>query len=316
MNKTEKIARVDTFVSPSIHMFYSHQPVKIICDSGATSSLIKHSLAVKLGMTISPTQHVANQADGKTRMTTMEEVDIILPRNDMKFPLKALVVKELDCDILAGVPFMRQNKIVLDLTNDRIVIDSKYNVSYREPPLIGNLGQSIKRTQPIVVRAEKQSVLYPGDYIELQSTSVQENTPIAIEPRADSFNCDWLEPTISECIGGVVRIPNLSTQPVLIRKHQHLAQIHYTTCGEGDSSDNYDMSASAPNQPQPPYSNDVKVDPQNQLTALEKRRFADLNKRYDNVFNKRIGKYNDASGRVRAYINMGPVEPPQHKAHL
>ncbi len=67
--KTEPhIHRVDTSKSPFLHMFYSHHPIKVTCDSGATSSLIKHSLAVKLGMNISPTQHAANQADGKTKI--------------------------------------------------------------------------------------------------------------------------------------------------------------------------------------------------------------------------------------------------------
>ena len=34
------------------------------------------------------------------------------------------------------------------------------------------------------------------------------------------------------------------------------------------------------------------------------------------VFNRKIGKYNDASGRVRVSINMGPVPPHAHKARL
>ena len=41
-----------------------------------------------------------------------------------------------------------------------------------------------------------------------------------------------------------------------------------------------------------------------------------MHKRYDNVFNSNIGCYNDASGHVRAYINMGPVERPSRKARL
>ena len=34
------------------------------------------------------------------------------------------------------------------------------------------------------------------------------------------------------------------------------------------------------------------------------------------VFNKQIGKYNDASGNIRASINMGPVDPPPQIARL
>ena len=87
-------------------MFYSHHPIQVTCDSGATSSMIKYSLAVQLGMKIAPTRHSANQADGKTKLTPRGEVHVTLTRHDMKFTLQALVVEELDCDVLAGVPFM------------------------------------------------------------------------------------------------------------------------------------------------------------------------------------------------------------------
>ena len=60
----------------------------------------------------------------------------------------------------------------------------------------------------------------------------------------------------------------------------------------------------------------VDIDPDKQLTTSEKQAFINLHKRYDNVFNSNIGCYNDASGHVRAYINMGPVEPPSRKARL
>ena len=79
-------------------------------------------------MSIFPTKYAASQADGKTKLTTQGEVHVILTRNDRKFPLQALVVEELHCDILAGVPFMQQNDIVLDLPNDNIIIAGKYNV--------------------------------------------------------------------------------------------------------------------------------------------------------------------------------------------
>ena len=64
------------------------------------------------------------------------------------------------------------------------------------------------------------------------------------------------------------------------------------------------------------HSSLVDVDPDKQLTISEKQAFINLHKWYDNVFSSNIGYYNDASGHVRAYINMGPVEPPSRKARL
>jgi hypothetical protein len=271
-------------------------------------------------MSISPTRHAANQADGKTKMTTKGEAHVTLTRNDMKFQLQALVVEELDCDILAGVPFMKQNGIVLDLPNDSIVIAGKYTVPYNKPSkkIYDTCSQSIKRSQSFLVKADQQQVIFPGEYIELQSPTVQENTPIAIEPRGDTTHNDWIQPTLSQCIGGVIRIPNLSTNPVLVRKHQHMAQILYTSVGQEGNYKTLPTGKSdhRPQKAQCFNSDSISIDPHHQLSIHEKRAFADLNIRYDNVFNKQISKYNDASGRVRAHINMGPVEPPQHKAHL
>ncbi len=309
------VNRIDTSTSPTIHMFYSHHPIKLTCDSGATSSLIRYDLALELGMKILPTKHSANQADGKTKMTTKGEVQVTLTRNDMKFPLTALVVKELDCYILAGVPFMRQNGIVLDLPNDHIIIGGKYRIPYKISPAQENKF-SIKRSQSFVAKARHQHVLYPGEYVELQSPLVEENVPIAIEPRGESIYNNWIEPTISQCVGGVIRIPNLSSNPVYVPKHQHVAQIHYTSPGT-DNESSFPSTAKPHKLQQPElFSSCVSLDPQNQLSIQEKRAFADLNYRYDNVFSTQLGKYNDASGRVRAHINMGPVQPPQTKAHL
>jgi hypothetical protein len=64
------------------------------------------------------------------------------------------------------------------------------------------------------------------------------------------------------------------------------------------------------------HSASISIDPDMQLTVDERHAFVKLHGRYDQVFNKNIGKYNDASGRVRASINMGPVPPPAHKARL
>ena len=113
---------------------------------------------------------------------------------------------------------------------------------------------------------QSSNVILPGEYIELKSKKVQENTPVAIEPRGDLIH-NWIEPTVSQCVGGVICIPNLTPNPVLVRKHKHVAQIHYTSLGEEENN--------SCQQPKPtnshrklqetPYSDGIHVDPQNQL---------------------------------------------------
>ena len=77
----------------------------------------------------------------------------------------------------------------------------------------------------------QQSKLYsPVEYIELQSpTNLEEEVPIAIEPCMDTKGIVWIEPSLSKSIDGVVHIPNLSPHPAAVHKHEHLAQVHYTS---------------------------------------------------------------------------------------
>ena len=44
--------------------------------------------------------------------------------------------------------------------------------------------------------------------------------------------------------------------------------------------------------------------------------FKDLNFEYDDVFNPSISKYNGASCKIEAFVNMGPILPPQRKGRL
>ena len=76
-SSSTQIQRVQTDISPNFKAFYGHHPVTVICDSGATSSLIKHSFAVTNHIPISQTMHSASQADGKTKLHHV--VKYILP---------------------------------------------------------------------------------------------------------------------------------------------------------------------------------------------------------------------------------------------
>ena len=61
-------------------------------------------------MPIHPTTQLASQADGKTKLTMCGEVHVKLSRGDLHFSLEAVVVPELDCDILAVLHCPRHSK--------------------------------------------------------------------------------------------------------------------------------------------------------------------------------------------------------------
>ena len=52
---------------------------------------------------------------------------------------------------------------------------------------------------------------------------------VAIEPRCDSSGSTWIQPTLTKSVDGFIRIPNLTSSPVVVTKHQHLVQAYLTT---------------------------------------------------------------------------------------
>ena len=124
---SSKVNRVQTYNSPSINAFYKHHPVSIICDSGATASLVSLAFATRCNIPIKKTMHGTSQADGKSKMSPCGETHITLSRGHCCFELEAIIVRELDCDILAGMPFLIDNNMVIDFPKETIVIDGQLN---------------------------------------------------------------------------------------------------------------------------------------------------------------------------------------------
>ena len=103
--------RVSTKQSPHFKAFYKHYPVQLTLDTGAETSMIKSSLARSIGAPITKSSQQALQADGLTPLAVVGETRLILSRADKHLALDALVVDDLDVDVLAGTPFLIANDI-------------------------------------------------------------------------------------------------------------------------------------------------------------------------------------------------------------
>ena len=103
--------RVSIVQSSVLNTFYHERPVQPTLDTGATSNMIRASSAKLYGFPITPASQMARQADGVTPMDVIGEVHCSLTRGQWTFELDALVVRQLDVDILAGNPFMVCNDI-------------------------------------------------------------------------------------------------------------------------------------------------------------------------------------------------------------
>ena len=73
--------------------------------------MIKTSVAKQIGANIKKTKQTALQADGITPLSVIGEVHLNMSRNGHTLHLDALVVNDLDVDVLAGTPFMASNDV-------------------------------------------------------------------------------------------------------------------------------------------------------------------------------------------------------------
>ena len=73
--------------------------------------MIKYSVASLTGANIKKSDQSALQADGVTPLDILGETHLTLSRDNHSLQLEALVVNDLDVDVLAGLPFMARNDI-------------------------------------------------------------------------------------------------------------------------------------------------------------------------------------------------------------
>ena len=215
--------RVATLASPFICTFYKHFSCKIVIDTGATSSMVSLHFVQRVGLSILPTSQGARQMD-KSLVNVRGEVKFYVTFGNLRLLVEALITDSLDCDVLGGVPFGKANRVMVDLENERLFIQGQQFPwgATSEVPV-----HRIRQSNSVVLRNDRSKVLYPGEFVEIQSASLSEyEGEVSIEPRVDSpLQGKWPPPMISRVIQGTVRIPNDGTEPIHLGKSRHFAQI-------------------------------------------------------------------------------------------
>ena len=129
--------------------------------------MIKTAVAEQIGAPIQKTKQTALQADGITPLAVVGEVHLDLRRNANKLHLDALVVNDLDVDILAGTPFVVTNDISIRPSKHQITIQDS-NIIYYSPSSTPTHANYIRRAQAHILRAPSTtSVIWPGEYIDV-----------------------------------------------------------------------------------------------------------------------------------------------------
>ena len=91
--------------------------VNALFDSGASTTFIRNDLANELGLSRfqEVSTYLANRSGSKGILT---EVTILI--NNMSVPTRAIIVDDLDRQLIIGVDFMQTIKSFLDFTSDRL----------------------------------------------------------------------------------------------------------------------------------------------------------------------------------------------------
>ena len=270
------------------------------------------------GIAVRSTPHSARGAD-KSPLDVQGEVHITLHFNGIDLPLTALVIDKLDCDVLAGIPFLRANNIVINFSSEIIHLKHMkiaYGTRSRSDV------SSIRFAESFILKNDATKVVMPGEYVEVHSKDLEHfDGEVSIEPRNESpLNGLWPERCLTRVIQGSVRIPNLGDEPLVHKRSQQFAQIRRVTAPVsqvGQSLPLPDKSqVSESLNPVEKFSARVSVDPDGQLTVKERQAFEAINTQFDSVFSTTFGLYNDNSGRLRAHVHIGTVEPPPMKGKL
>ena len=313
-------SRVQIRQSPYIDVYYGHIPMRLTIDSGATGNMIRASAAYQLNAKIVESSQSAHQADGSSPLTVVGETRLTFCRDNNKLYFEGLVVENLDSDILAGIPFMERNDISIRPAHRQVMIDNECIYTYGSSNIQAT-NHSVRMAY--IARAPSDSTtIWPGEYVDVKIPTDMDSPEnvFSIEPHLSKPDNSpaWPQPSLLYSVNGNLRIPNLTDEPLVLKRNEHFCKVRSTYIPDCDKNTNSEMIASNPpvNQISTPHSDLVRVDPDNILSAEMKEKFRILLKKYDDVFNPVFKGYNGAVGQLQAKVNMGPVQPPQRKGRV
>ena len=315
MTAASVVQRVVIKASPYLDTFHGHLAVRLTIDSGATGNMMKASCATRLGVTVTKTTQLAHQADGSSPLKVVGEVRTCFQRGGQNLYFEGLVVENLDSDILAGIPFMVKNDVSIRPAKHQVCVGE--NTYYYGNQHKGDR-HAVRRAH--VLSAPDKSTVWPGKYIELDLPAdlCDVEGELAVEPHVDERHThQWLAPALLQGVAGKIRVPNLTREPQLIQRHDHICRVRATFA---PACEDVSLPAETPkNSLKPksaPFAELVALDPDNIMSPAIRDKFLALHREFDSVFDPQFKGYNGAVGPFQANVNMGPVQPPQRKGRV
>ena len=224
------VSVVNISASPVFTLMKDNKSYNFILDTGCTGNIIPKATATALNATIHPTLQRARGADGK-QLNIIGETNITLYRGDKPYHLATLVCGD-HTDLLAGMPFLRENDIGIRPATNQIIIDGKEFIHY-DPVRKWNPAQANRVTQ-VTIQSTSRQVILPGESGIFSIEGIPNGESILVEPRWDA-HCNkatikdrdlWPIPQITSVSNGFVMLPNMSSEPVVVKKAEVIGNIH------------------------------------------------------------------------------------------
>ena len=195
-------------------VFYNDEVLHLTIDSGCTGNIIRLNVVERLNIMMKPTKIKAKLADDKTYLEVVGEIDINLTRGKTSFKFEAIVVTQLGPDILAGTPFMKANDVMTDFVNELVIVQKKYRYPFTSQQTTNGVADSF------VVRIQKSEIILPGESLSLKIPRSQPTSQTYI---VENRQCLFLKDPIEiDTAGYNMKIPNLSSDPIQVKKNSHL----------------------------------------------------------------------------------------------
>ena len=298
--------RVQTCRSPWFSAYAKENALTVTVDSGAEVSMIKHAVAVKLQCKILRSSQRAIQADGSTPINVVGEVNTVIYHQNVPLRLQALVCVNIDDQVIAGIPFLKENGIKLDFVDDKIIFSDGSSVSWSSSE------RRLKSTS-YLMRVKARTTVWPGDSIELDIPDcIPADSTLSVESRPDLFSSTWPSPQEVLSIDHKIRITNTTELPITIPAKAHVCQLLETVVPEC-----HDIGILVPKMSKSiqPFSSGIILS-DCVLNSPSHAVFQSIHDQFDNVFNPNYPGYNSAYGNVKGSVNIGPILPPQRKGRL
>ena len=303
--------------------------VIITCDSGAQCTCITHSECKRLGLHIYPSKQKARQLD-KSVIPSLGEVRGSFTRGPVTFHFTALVVTDLnDATVLAGMDFLKGNKMKQDFVKDTITVNSKYVIQCNS-----NFCPTVNPQLTVqIVTFDNKSTLFPGDSHEIRlSPDFPPDRTYLIEPRNENCSNSWIPQTCT-AVGNTIKITNDTTDSIVLKKDSNCVQVRMLqNINEKDTGDKCSVlqdkveesidsktnSDSKVNKDSKANSDSkwdlqqISIDPKKVLTKQQTEKVLEINSKYSSVFDNNLTKgYNNFSGRNEANFDfLNNSRPP------